>query len=68
MKNEECRIAESLRSVICIFNRIIDPATKLVIPRQTRHRNLRPAAAKRRAGIQTRSWNYWIPAFAGMTG
>ncbi len=58
MKNEECRIAESLRSVICIFKRIIDQATKLVIP----------AAAKRRAGIQTRIWNYWMPAFAGMTG
>jgi hypothetical protein len=36
----------------------INPATKLVIP----------AAAERRAGIQTRRWNYWIPAFTGMTG
>ena len=37
---------------------IIKPATKLVIP----------AVAKQRAGIQTRRRNYWIPAFAGMTG
>jgi len=36
---------------------IINPATKLVIP----------AAAERRAGIQKRPCNYWIPAFAGMT-
>jgi len=34
-----------------------DSATKLVIP----------AAAERRAGIQKRSFNYWFPAFAGMT-
>ena len=37
---------------------IINPATKLVIP----------AAAERRAGIQKRPCDYWIPAFAGMTG
>jgi hypothetical protein len=36
---------------------IINPATKLVIP----------AAAERRAGIQKRPCDYWIPAFAGMT-
>ena len=35
----------------------INPATKLVIP----------AAAERRAGIQKRPYDYWIPAFAGMT-
>ena len=33
---------------------LINPATKLVIP----------AVAERRAGIQTKRWNYWIPAFA----
>ena len=66
MSNDECRIAESLRSVICIFKRIIDQATKLVIPEQGVVTF--DAAAKRRAGIQTRIWNYWIPAFAGMTG
>ena len=27
-----------------------------------------PAVAERRAGIQKRPWDYWIPAFAGMTG
>ena len=37
--------------------KVINPATKLVIP----------AAAERRAGIQKRPSNYWIPAFAGMT-
>ena len=37
---------------------LVNPATKLVIP----------AAAERRAGIQKRPCNYWIPAFAGMTG
>jgi len=36
---------------------VINPATKLVIP----------AAAERRAGIQKRPCDYWIPAFAGMT-
>ncbi len=36
----------------------INPATKLVIP----------AAAERRAGIQKRPCDYWIPAFARMTG
>jgi len=35
----------------------IDPATKLVIP----------AAAERRAGIQKRPCDYWIPASAGVT-
>jgi len=41
---------------ICPLN--INPATKLVIP----------AAAERRAGIQKRPCDYWIPAFARMTG
>ena len=45
----------------------INPATKLVIPRK-RHRDLRPAVAERRAGIQKRPCDYWIPAFARMTG
>ena len=40
------------------FLYLINPATNFVIP----------AAAKRRAGIQEMSHNYWIPAFAGMTG
>jgi hypothetical protein len=35
----------------------INPVTELVIP----------AAAERRAGIQKRPCNYWIPAFVGMT-
>jgi len=38
-------------------NDIINSATKLVIP----------AAAERRAGIQKRPCDYWIPAFARMT-
>jgi hypothetical protein len=37
---------------------VISLATKLVIP----------AAAERRAGIQKRHCDYWIPAFARMTG
>jgi len=36
----------------------IKPATKFVIP----------AAAERRAGIQKKPYDYWIPVFAGMTG
>jgi hypothetical protein len=40
-----------------VIGPIINPATKLVIP----------AAAERRAGIQKRPCDYWIPAFAGMT-
>jgi len=36
----------------------IKPTTKFVIP----------AAAERRAGIQKMPHDYWIPAFAEMTG
>ena len=45
----------------------ISPATKLVIPRQ-RHRDLRPAEAERKVGIQKRLCDHWIPALAKMTG
>jgi hypothetical protein len=41
----------------CTCYRIINPATKSVIP----------AAAERIAGIQKRLCDYWIPAFARMT-
>ena len=37
---------------------LINPVTKLVIP----------AVAERRAGTQKRHCDYWIPAFARMTG
>ena len=37
---------------------VINLHSKLVIP----------AAAERRAEIQIRRWDYWIHAFAGMTG
>ena len=41
---------------ICLLD--INPATKLVIP----------AAAERRAGIQKRPCDHWIPTFSGVTG
>ena len=40
------------------FALLINPATKLIIP----------AVAERRAGIQIRLFDYWIPAFAGLPG
>jgi hypothetical protein len=43
---------------IDIYPLIINPATKLVIP----------AAAERRAGIQKKPCDIWIPKFSGMTG
>jgi len=48
---------KEMRDAFSAEKRIINPATKFVIP----------AAAERRAGIQIRCCNYWIPAFAGMT-
>ena len=52
----ERHVCEDMR--IEMKHHTINPATKLVIP----------AVAERRAGIQKRPGDYWIPSFTRMTG
>ena len=56
MVQRECHVGEDMS--IGMKNGTIESATKLVIP----------AVAERRAGLQKRPCDYWIPASERMTG